>query len=44
MAFEVSWMFYQDLLQAYGRPKKSEGRKLMERINHTSRKGLPLGL
>lgn len=44
VALEVTWMFYQDLIQAYGHPKKSEGKKLMERIINTLRKGLPAGL
>ncbi|GAB2498827.1 Transposase (plasmid) [Corynebacterium atrinae] len=44
VALEVTWMFYQDLIQAYGHPKKSEGKKLMERIINTLRKGLPKGL
>lgn len=37
-------MFYQDLITAYGHPKKSEGKKLMERIITTLRKGVPKGL
>lgn len=37
-------MFYQDMIQAYGHPKKSEGKKLMERIINTLRKGVPKGL
>ena len=41
VALEVTWMFYQDLIQAYGHPKKSEGKKLMDRIINTLRKGLP---
>ncbi|GAB3649225.1 ISL3-like element IS31831 family transposase [Corynebacterium nasicanis] len=44
MALEVTWMFYQDMIQAYGHPKKSEGKKLMEKIINTLRKGLPAGL
>ena len=44
VALEVTWMFYQDMIQAYGHPKKSEGKKLMERIINTLRKGLPAGL
>lgn len=44
VALEVTWMFYQDLITAYGHPKKSEGKKLMERIITTLRKGLPAGL
>ena len=44
VALEVTWMFYQDLIQVYGHPKKSEGKKLMDRIINTLRKGLPKGL
>jgi transposase len=44
VALEVTWMFYQDMIQAYGHPKKSEGKKLMDRIINTLRKGLPTGL
>ncbi len=44
VALEVTWMFYQDVIQAYGHPKKSEGKKLMDRIINTLRKGLPKGL
>jgi transposase len=44
VALEVTWMFYQDLIQAYGHPKKTEGRKLMSRIINSIRKGLPTGL
>ena len=44
VALEVTWMFYQDMIQAYGHPKKSEGKKLMERIINTLRKGVPKGL
>ena len=34
----------QDMIQAYGHPKKSEGKKLMERIINTLRMGVPKGL
>jgi transposase len=44
VALEVTWMFYQDVIQAYGHPKNSEGKKLMDRIINTLRKGLPKGL
>lgn len=44
VALEVTWMFYQDMIQAYGHPKKSEGKKLMERSINTLHKGLPAGL
>ena len=44
VALEVTWMFYQDVIQANGHPKNSEGKKLMDRIINTLRKGLPKGL
>ena len=44
VALEVTWMISQDLIQAYGHPKKTEGKKLMDRIINTLRKGLPKGL
>ena len=44
VALEVTWMFYQDMIQAYGHPKTSEGKKLMERIITTLRMGAPKGL
>lgn len=44
VALEVTWLIYQDLIQGYGHPKKSEGRKMIERIINTIRKGLPAGL
>ena len=44
VALEVTWMFYQDVIQAYGHPQKSEGKKLMTRVINTLRKGLPPGL
>ena len=44
VALEVTWMFYQDVIQAYGHPKNSEGKKLMDQIINTLRKGLPKGL
>lgn len=44
VALEVTWMFYQDMIQAYGHPKKSEGKKLMSTVINTLRKGLPKGL
>lgn len=44
VALEVTWMFYQDLIQAYGHPKKSEGKKIMSRVINSIRKGLPAGL
>ena len=34
----------QDMIQAYGHPKTSEGKKLMERIINTLRMGVPKGL
>ena len=44
VALEVTWTFYQDMTQAYGHPKTSEGKKLMERIINTLRMGVPKGL
>ena len=44
VALEVTWLLYQDMIAAYAHPKKSEGKKLTERIIHTLRKGLPKGL
>ncbi|RSZ61227.1 ISL3 family transposase, partial [Corynebacterium hylobatis] len=44
VALEVTWLCYQDLIQAYSHPKKSEGKKLMSRVITTLRKGLPAGL
>ncbi|OFO98859.1 transposase [Corynebacterium sp. HMSC034H07] len=44
VALEVTWLLYQDMIAAYAHPKKSEGKKLMKRIIHTLRKGLPQGL
>ena len=44
VALEVTWLFYQDMIQAYGHPKKSEGKKLMSRVINSIRKGLPEGL
>ena len=44
MALEVTWLFYQDMIAAYGHPKKSEGKKLMSRVINSLRKGLPAGL
>ena len=44
VALEVTWMFYQDMIAAYGHPKKSEGKKLMSRVINSIRKGLPKGL
>ena len=34
----------RDMIQAYGHPKKSEGKKLMGRIITTLRKGVPKGV
>lgn len=44
VALEVTWLFYQDMIAAYGHPKKSEGKKLMSRVINSLRKGLPAGL
>lgn len=44
VALQVTWEFYQDLIGAYGHPDRSRGKKLMIRVIHTLRKGLPEGL
>ena len=44
VALEVTWLVYQDMIAAYGHPKKSEGKKLMMRVINSIRKGLPAGL
>ena len=44
VALEVTGLFYQDMIAAYGHPKKSEGKKLMSRVINSIRKGLPEGL
>ena len=44
VALQVTWEFYQDLIGAYGHPDRSRGKKLMTRVIHTLRKGLPEGL
>ncbi|WP_420826858.1 hypothetical protein [Corynebacterium macginleyi] len=43
VTLEVTWLFYQDIIAAYAHPKRSEGKKLMERIIHALRKGLSKG-
>ena len=35
VCLEVTWLLYQDMIAAYAHPKKSEGKKLMERIIRT---------
>lgn len=37
-------MLFQDMIRAYGHPKKTEGKKLMSRIITTIRTALPGGL
>ena len=44
VALEVTWLFYQDLIAAYGHPKKSEDKKLVSRVINSIRKGVPAGL
>ncbi|MGP5591435.1 ISL3 family transposase, partial [Corynebacterium variabile] len=44
VALQVTWGFYQELISAYGHPKKQEGRKLMSKVINALRKGLPKGL
>ena len=44
VALEVTWLFYQDMIAAYGHPQKAEGKKLMSRVINSLRTGLPKGL
>jgi len=44
VALEVTWLFYQDMIAAYGHPQKAEGKKLMSRVINSIRKGVPAGL
>ena len=44
VALQVTWGFYQELISAYGHPKKQEGRRLMSKVIDALRKGLPAGL
>ena len=44
VALQVTWGFYQELISAYGHPKKQEGRKLMSKVINALRKGPPKGL
>lgn len=43
VALQVTWEFYQDLVAAYGHPDKARGKKLMDMVISTLRKGLPAG-
>lgn len=40
----MTWLFYQDMIAAYGHPQKPEGKKLMIRVITSIHKGLPAGL
>ena len=40
VAFELAWMFYQNMIQADGHPKKSQGKRLTDRIINTGRQEL----
>ena len=44
VGLEVTYLVYQDIIDAYAHPKKSVGKKLMKKVIDTIRKGLPTGL
>lgn len=44
VALEVTWRFYQDLIQASAHSEKSEGKNLMDRIINIQHLGLLKGL
>ena len=44
VGLEVTYLVYQDIIDAYAHPKKSVGKKLMKKVINTIRKGLPTGL
>lgn len=44
VALEVTYMVYQDIIDAYAHPKRSVGKRLMRKVMGTIRKGLPAGL
>ena len=43
VALQVTWGFYQELISAYGHPKKQQGRKLMNKVINALRKGTTEG-
>lgn len=44
MGLQVSYLVYQDIIDAYAYPKKSTAKKLMKAVMETIHKGLPAGL
>lgn len=44
VAIEVTWLFYQDIIDAYQNPKPAAGKKLMSKIINTLRRGVATGL
>lgn len=44
VAIEVTWIFYQQIIDAYQHPKPAHGKKLMTQVITTLRRGVPAGL
>lgn len=44
VAIEVTWLFFQDIIDAYQHPQPSAGKKLMAKVIDTLRRGVPAGL
>jgi len=44
VGLQVTYMVYQDIIDAYSHPKRSAGKKLMKKVMDTIRNGLPTGL
>src|SRR5690625_1977555 len=44
VGLQVTYLVYQDIIDAYANPKRSVGKKLMRKVMDTIRKGLPAGL
>ena len=44
VGLQVTYMVYQDIIDAYAHPKRSVGKSLMRKVMDTIRKGVPSGL
>ncbi len=44
IGLQVTYLVYQDIIDAYSHPKPSVGKKLMRKVMNTIRTGLPAGL
>lgn len=44
VAIEVTWLFYQDIIDAYQHPQPKTGKRLMSKVIDTLRRGVPPGL